>query len=82
MSADQETAREHVANALQLIQTPPPGVPVLRILRDVGRRLRLALALLDETPEPTAPDLCTVCHLVPVDVADGYDTCDSCMRRI
>lgn len=26
--------------------------------------------------------LCTVCHSVPVDVANGFDTCPDCLRRV
>lgn len=27
-------------------------------------------------------DMCTVCHSVPVDTANGFDTCDSCLSKI
>lgn len=28
------------------------------------------------------PDMCTICQSVPVDTADGYDTCKGCAARI
>jgi hypothetical protein len=31
---------------------------------------------------PEVGGMCVVCHRVPVDVDDGYDTCDACSKYV
>jgi hypothetical protein len=34
------------------------------------------------TTENPLPGMCTVCHVNPVDVDAGFDTCEPCRKRI
>lgn len=36
----------------------------------------------DPPPAPPGGYKCAVCKVNPVDAANGYDTCDDCLRRV
>ena len=46
--------------------------------------LKSEISALKEAKEPTLsdPNLCCICHKNYVDSADGYDTCEWCLKNI
>jgi hypothetical protein len=68
------------------------GQQVNRVLDDIEMSMRVCsteggvLAALDKIISRLRPVadryMCVVCHMAPVDVHAGYDTCTACANRI
>ena len=68
--------------AMQLIKAELTGLPVTQVIDG-----ELMVFIASHEPEAPAPSnhktyYCSVCHKVPVDAENGFDTCSDCVSKI
>ena len=74
--------RNDYSSSAQIIKSELTGLPVTQVIDG-----ELMVFIASHEPEAPAPSnhktyYCSVCHKVPVDVENGFDTCSDCVSKI
>ena len=74
--------RNDYSSSAQIIKSELTGLPVTQVIDG-----ELMVFIASHEPEAPAPSnhktyYCSVCHKVPVDAENGFDTCSDCVSKI
>ena len=74
--------RNDYASSVQIIKSEITGLPITQVIDG-----ELMIFIATHEPETPAPSnhktyYCSVCHKVPVDAENGFDTCSDCVSKI